>query len=63
MWSTWLAATVRPSIAHCRHRGSSASLCLLIDFQIADLHHERQGGPALRVVCCHEPASIVNAVL
>ena len=47
----------------CRHRGSAASLCLLIDFQIGDLHHERQSGSALRVARCHEPASIVNAVL
>ena len=50
-------------MAHCRHRGSTASLCLLIDFQIGDLHHERQSGSALRVARCHEPASIVNAVL
>jgi hypothetical protein len=49
MAHTPLAATVRPSLAHCRHRGSSASLCRLIDFQIGDLHHERQSGSALRV--------------
>ena len=40
-------------MAHCRHRGSSASLCLLIDFHVGDLHQERHGGSTLRLVSCH----------
>ena len=41
---------VRPSIAHSRHWGSSASPCLLIEFQIGDLYQEAHASSTWRVV-------------
>ena len=50
MWSTWLAVIVRPSICALPAPRFLGEPCLLIDFQIADLHHDAQGGASLRVV-------------
>ena len=50
-------------MAHCRHSGSSASLCLLIDFHVGDLHQERHGGSALRLVSRHRSRSMVSPML
>src|SRR6476469_9011634 len=49
-------------MAHCRHRGSSASLCLLIDFHIGDLHQERHGGSTLRLVRRFPPPWTLEAL-
>src|SRR6476646_9720662 len=50
-------------MAHFRQRGSSASLCLLIDFHVGDLHQERHGGSTLRLVSCHRSRSMVSPML